>query len=118
MEAERRWVGEGADPTDLPDEFWATPQPPRYIAPANVFLYRLGKRLPEGGPKGRFVWRSAGYETRGADLIWCEAADRYDRLLEGEVMTQAWTDSSHQHRLGKEQWLREWQRRQAGFRTG
>ena len=118
IEAERQWVGEGADPADLPEEFWATPRPPRYIAPANVFLYRLGKRLPEGGPKGRFIWRSAGYEARGAELVWCEAVARYERLPEGESMPQAWTDSSHHHRLGREQWLREWQRRQTKVRSG
>ena len=118
IEAERKWVAQGADPIALPDAFWATPRPPRYIAPADVFLYRLGKRLPESGPKGRFVWRSAGYEARGGEVSWCEVADRYDRLLEGQSMSQDWIDSNQRHRVGKEEWLREWLRRQSRFRTG
>ena len=117
IDAERKWVAEGADPLRLPDAFWATPKPPRFIAPADVFLYRVAKRLPDGA-KGRFVWRSAGYETQGEQLIWCEASEHYDRLLEGQTMPATWTESNHRYRVGKEQWLREWVRRQSYFGAG
>jgi hypothetical protein len=116
-DAERKWVAGGADPASLPDAFWATPRPPRYIPPADVFLYRLGERFPLHRPIGCFIWRSAGYFTQGGELIWCEETDRYQRLLD-KAMPQAWIDASHLYRVGEEQWLREWQRRQSPGRVG
>jgi hypothetical protein len=118
IDAERRWVLEGADPRKLPEAFWATPRPPKYIAPADVFLYRLGKRFPAHRPIGCFIWRSAGYEMREAELVWCEETDRHARLLDNESMPQLWVDSSHRYRIGEEQWLREWQRHQVPLRMG
>lgn len=117
VDEERIWVASGADPTALPDGFWATPRPPRYVAPAGVFLYRPGHRLPEGGPRGRFVWRSTGYERRGNDVVWCHADERYARILDGEPMPAAWLESNHRRRVGKEQWFRLWVRRQSRLRT-
>jgi hypothetical protein len=115
IDAERQWVLEGADPRQLPEAFWATPRPPKYIAPADVFLYRLGPRFPARRPVGCFVWRSAGYDTHTGELAWCEENDRFDRLLDNEAMPQAWIDSSQRHRIGEEQWLREWQRHQVSL---
>jgi hypothetical protein len=116
-EAERKWVASGADWKALPHAFWATPRTPRYIPPADVFLYRLGERYPSHRPVGRYIWRSAGYETRDGGLFWCEETDRYARLLDKDSMPQAWIESSHRYRVGEEQWLREWQRRQSPDRT-
>lgn len=117
VDDERTWVAAGADPATLPDGYWATPAPPRFIPPANVFLYTRGDAIPRADPPAHFIRRSEGYELQRELLIWRPATEEHERLVDGQAMPDAWMEASHRYLVGAEQWLREWHRRQARFRS-
>ena len=91
----------------MPDPYWSTPEPPRFVPPPDVFLYEL-VRVQRGF---RIVSRSAGYERRDECLVWCFANDRHAQLPVGEPLPAAWAESSQRYLVGAEQWLREWNNR-------
>jgi hypothetical protein len=102
------WVERGADPAELPDGYFELPRSPRFIPPTGVWKYTLVDATVPDWPGARYVRRSAGYERRDGQLIWCEENDRFDVLGETESMKRGWTDSNRDYRIAEERWKRAW----------
>jgi excisionase family DNA binding protein len=109
-ELEMAWVRRGAHPEQLPDGYFDVPGDPRFVQPANVFLYTAHGAVPDR-PNARYVRRSAGYEQRDSELRWCEEDDRFDILDDGEPMKPEWAASSLAFRHAEQRMKRETYRR-------
>jgi hypothetical protein len=105
---ELAWVERGADPAELPDGYFELPRSPRFIASAGIWKYTVVDAPVPDRPRARYVRRTAGYELRGGQLVWCEENDRFAVLDENEPMKQEWTDSNREHRIAEERWERAW----------
>jgi hypothetical protein len=100
------WVARGADPYELPAEYFNMPSPPRLVAPVDVFRYTRG--LPVEGRVGYwFVQRSEGYEWSDGKLVCCEHRARFD-VVRGDEFKQTWVESNRRYRIAKERWKRVW----------
>jgi hypothetical protein len=69
------------------------------------------------------VHRSAGYEQRGAELVWRLETNDYTRegrrrLRVGDSMPLPWSESTHKYLVAAEQWMREWFSRRHRGRAG